>query len=292
VISFGIEVLVAFGRIDKFLNSEELDLGYIQEIPIWVKDATHGDPDAVIDCKYIDFHWQKPLETKDNDDSNKKDIQSPIKEVEQVQTERALKLLSLDLDDQINLDLSETDFGSISSKGSTIQPPKGKQMNLDPHMSFRIQASQFKIKKGDLVMIIGEIGSGKSSLIKTLLGEMSQTVTADNLQCVNDRSTIMTQAQMLPTCKISGSMVYLGQKPWLQTGTIKENVLLDLAYNPERFKKAINQSGLLHDIETFKEGIYKHVGEGGETLSGGQRCRVALAMCLYQNSDIYLLDDP
>jgi ABC-type transport system involved in cytochrome bd biosynthesis fused ATPase/permease subunit len=165
-------------------------------------------------------------------------------------------------------------------------------MNLEPHMSFRIQANQFKIKKGDLVMIIGEIGSGKSSLIKTLLGEMSQTITADNLQCVNDRSTIMTQKQMLPTCKISGSMVYLGQKPWLQTGTIKENVLLDLAYNPERFKKAIYQSGLLHDIETFKEGIYKHVGEGGETLSGGQRCRVALAMCLYQNSDIYLLDDP
>lgn len=286
------EIAVAFGRIDKFLNSEELDLGYIEEIPIWVKDATDGDPDAVIDCKYIDFHWEKPPETTDNDDSNKKDSQSPTKKVKQVQTETALEQPLLDQDDQTNLDLSETHFGSIAFKGSTIQPPRGKHMNLEPHMSFRIQATQFKVKKGDLVMIIGEIGSGKSSLIKTLLGEMSQTITADNLQCVNDKSTIMTHKQMLPTCKISGSMVYLGQKPWLQTGTIKENVLLDLAYNPERFKKAIYQSGLLHDIETFKEGIHKHVGEGGETLSGGQRCRVALAMCLYQNSDIYLLDDP
>ena len=175
------EIIVAFGRIEKFLNSEELDLGYIEEIPIWTKDERDGDPEAVIDCKYIDFHWQKPLETPDNDDSNKKDSPNSTKKVNQAQTESALEQPFLDQDDQTNLDLSETVLESTAFKGSTIQPAKGKQMNLQPHMSFRIQASQFKIKKGDLVMIIGEIGSGKSSLIKTLLGEMSQTITTDNL---------------------------------------------------------------------------------------------------------------
>jgi ATP-binding cassette subfamily C (CFTR/MRP) protein 4 len=91
---------------------------------------------------------------------------------------------------------------------------------------------------------------------------------------------------------MDGSKIYLGQKPWLITGTIKENILVNKPYEPNMFKNAIMLSGLADDIVSFQEGINKHVGEGGETLSGGQRARVALAMCIYQDSDILLLDDP
>lgn len=102
----------------------------------------------------------------------------------------------------------------------------------------------------------------------------------------------ITTAKNFPSLQMDGSKIYLGQKPWLITGTIKENILVNKPYEPEMFKNAIMWSGLADDIVSFQEGINKHVGEGGETLSGGQRARVALAMCIYQDSDILLLDDP
>ena len=94
-----------------------------------------------------------------------------------------------------------------------------------------------------------------------------------------------------PYLWMKSKVSYLSQKPWLISGTIKENVIMNLPYDKTRFDEAVEDSGLIDDIKNFKEGIEKNVGEAGEGQSGGQRARVALAMCLYQDADILILDD-
>lgn len=133
----------------------------------------------------------------------------------------------------------------------------------------------------------------KSQQTKQTIPEIdSKPRTLNTTVLENSETTIQEDKSNLPALYISPNISYLGQKPWLTSVSIKDNILMNKAYNKENLQNSIIWSGLYDDILTFKEGIDKHVGEGGETLSGGQKARVALAMCLYQNPDIYLLDDP
>ena len=90
---------------------------------------------------------------------------------------------------------------------------------------------------------------------------------------------------------LSGSVAYLGQKPWIMNSTVKENILLGREYNKDFFDKCLRYSALEDDLTHWEKGIDHMVGEGGVTLSGGQKARLAFARCLYQDPDIYLIDD-
>jgi ABC-type transport system involved in cytochrome bd biosynthesis fused ATPase/permease subunit len=73
--------------------------------------------------------------------------------------------------------------------------------------------------------------------------------------------------------------------------TVQENILMDKPYDKDRLNKAIKYSALDIDLKTWDEGLNHRIGDGGHLISGGQKARVALARCLYRDSDIYLLDD-
>lgn len=83
----------------------------------------------------------------------------------------------------------------------------------------------------------------------------------------------------------------MAQQPWLQRGTIRENILFCRSYDEDRYLAIVNACGLSEDFASLPAGDLTGVGEAGMTLSGGQKARVALARAVYQDRPIYLLDD-
>ncbi|KAG1715012.1 Multidrug resistance-associated protein 4 [Nymphon striatum] len=129
----------------------------------------------------------------------------------------------------------------------------------------------FKLNSGDLLCVIGEVGSGKTSLLKTVLKEM----------------VIKTGS-----VKVRGKIAYACQQSWIFSDTIKNNIIFGSKYNEKRYKEIIDACCLSKDINNMPNGDETVVGERGIRLSGGQRARVSLARALYYDADIYLLDDP
>ncbi|PPS00035.1 hypothetical protein GOBAR_AA20628 [Gossypium barbadense] len=91
--------------------------------------------------------------------------------------------------------------------------------------------------------------------------------------------------------KLCGSTAYVAQTSWIQNGTIQENILFGLPMNEEKYKEVIKVCCLEKDLEMMEFGDQTEIGERGINLSGGQKQRIQLARAVYQDCDIYLLDD-
>ncbi|KAF5462508.1 hypothetical protein F2P56_018511 [Juglans regia] len=128
----------------------------------------------------------------------------------------------------------------------------------------------FEINKGDLTAIVGTVGSGKSSLLASVLGEMHK---------------------LRGEVRVCGTTAYVAQTSWIQNGTIQENILFGLPLDIERYKEVIRVCCLEKDLEMMECGDQTEIGERGINLSGGQKQRLQLARAVYQDCDIYLLDD-
>ncbi|KAG1715018.1 Multidrug resistance-associated protein 4 [Nymphon striatum] len=134
-----------------------------------------------------------------------------------------------------------------------------------------LKGISFKLHPGNLLCVIGEVGSGKTSLLKTVLEEM-----------------VIKSGSM----KLRGKVAYACQQSWIFSDTIKNNILFGSKYEEKRYQEVIDACCLSKDINNMLNGDGTIVGERGIRLSGGQRARVSLARTLYHNADIYLLDDP
>ncbi|KAL6884691.1 hypothetical protein ACP4OV_010627 [Aristida adscensionis] len=127
-----------------------------------------------------------------------------------------------------------------------------------------------EIRAGALAAVVGMVGSGKSSLLGCVLGEMRK---------------------ISGKVKVCGSTAYVAQTAWIQNGTIEENILFGKAMHRERYKEAIRVCCLEKDLEMMEFGDQTEIGERGINLSGGQKQRIQLARAVYQDCDVYLLDD-
>jgi ATP-binding cassette subfamily C (CFTR/MRP) protein 2 len=92
--------------------------------------------------------------------------------------------------------------------------------------------------------------------------------------------------------KVCGKISYVSQTAWIQNGTIQENILFGSVMDSERYRETLERCSLVKDLELLPFGDLTEIGERGINLSGGQKQRVQLARALYQNADIFLLDDP
>ncbi|XP_066311892.1 ABC transporter C family member 14-like [Miscanthus floridulus] len=126
------------------------------------------------------------------------------------------------------------------------------------------------IRTGALAAVVGMVGSGKSSLFGCILGEMRK---------------------FSGKVKVCGSTAYVAQTAWIQNGTIEENILFGKPMHRERYKEVIRVCCLEKDLEMMEFGDQTEIGERGINLSGGQKQRIQLARAVYQDCDIYLLDD-
>lgn len=97
---------------------------------------------------------------------------------------------------------------------------------------------------------------------------------------------------LLGKCSLVGDVSYATQECWIFAGNIRQNILFGREFNKMRYNEAIKAAALEDDLKQLEFGDETIVGERGISLSGGQKARVNLARCLYQDSDIYLLDDP
>ena len=126
---------------------------------------------------------------------------------------------------------------------------------------------------GDLVGVVGTIGSSKTSLLNALLGDLHQPFASSSI-------------------KIKGKVAYCAQKPFILCTTLRDNILFGSPYIRGKYKQVLQDCALEVDIKTMPDGDLTEIGEKGISISGGQKARIALARALYSNSDIYLLDDP
>ncbi|KAK0583133.1 hypothetical protein LWI29_033687 [Acer saccharum] len=157
----------------------------------------------------------------------------------------------------------KTDFGVEIDNGKFSWNPESGSPTLD--------GIQLKVNKGMKVAICGTVGSGKSSLLSCMLGEMQK---------------------LAGTVKISGTKAYVPQSPWILTGNIRDNILFGNQYDSHKYEKTVKACALLKDFELFPCGDLTEIGERGINMSGGQKQRIQIARAVYQDADIYLLDDP
>ncbi|CAG2210271.1 ABCC5 [Mytilus edulis] len=129
----------------------------------------------------------------------------------------------------------------------------------------------FTLEKGKIIGVCGSVGSGKSSLISSILGRMT-----------------LVEGRI----GVSGSLAYVSQQAWIMNATVKENILFEELYDEKKYNDVIHACCLQEDLESFVSGSETEIGEKGINMSGGQKQRISLARALYANKDVYLLDDP
>ncbi|CAI5758659.1 unnamed protein product [Candida verbasci] len=151
---------------------------------------------------------------------------------------------------------------------------------------FKLLDLNIKFKPQKLNVIIGPTGSGKTSLLLGLLGEMDLLQGKVFLPGIIPREELEVDSQGL-----TESVAYCSQTAWLLNDTIYANILFGSKFNEYRYKKVIEACGLTRDLQILSAGDQTEVGEKGITLSGGQKQRVSLARALYSNSRYVLLDD-
>jgi ABC-type multidrug transport system fused ATPase/permease subunit len=185
------------------------------------------------------------------------------------------KKKKLDLADQAHADISGGKPGLGDAEAMRMDPGNSpgidETQKLELEDVFKIKDIDLSIPRGSLTAIVGAIGSGKSSLLQGLMGEMRRT---------EGKVTF------------SGSTALCAQSPWIQNATVRENILFGQPWDEERYWAAVRDSCLEPDLELLEDGDGTEIGEKGITLSGGQKQRVNIARAVYFNADIIALDDP
>ncbi|KAL5715205.1 ATP-binding cassette sub- C member 9 [Ranunculus cassubicifolius] len=134
-----------------------------------------------------------------------------------------------------------------------------------------LERIHLKVNRGMKVAICGTVGSGKSSMLSCILGEIPK---------------------ISGHVKISGRKAYVPQSPWILTGTVRDNILFGNQYEKAKYDRTVGACALTKDFELFPSGDLTEIGERGINMSGGQKQRIQIARAVYQDADIYLLDDP
>ncbi|PNJ62434.1 ABCC12 isoform 3, partial [Pongo abelii] len=134
-----------------------------------------------------------------------------------------------------------------------------------------LHSISFVVRKGKILGICGNVGSGKSSLLAALLGQM--------------------QLQK-GVVAVNGTLAYVSQQAWIFHGNVRENILFGEKYDHQRYQHTVRVCGLQKDLSNLPYGDLTEIGERGLNLSGGQRQRISLARAVYSDRQLYLLDDP
>ncbi|XP_020224992.1 ABC transporter C family member 8 [Cajanus cajan] len=170
------------------------------------------------------------------------------------------------------LDSSDGNTRNISrSSVNAVEIQDGNFTWDHESLSLILRDVNLEIKWGQKIAVCGPVGAGKSSLLYAILGEIPR---------------------ISGTVNVNGTIAYVSQTSWIQSGTVQDNILFGKPMDKTRYENAIKVCALDKDINDFSHGDLTEIGQRGINMSGGQKQRIQLARAVYNDADIYLLDDP
>jgi ABC-type multidrug transport system fused ATPase/permease subunit len=142
---------------------------------------------------------------------------------------------------------------------------------LTANAPFKITDINLNIGRNELIAVIGSVGSGKSSLLAALAGDMRKT-----------------EGQV----KLGSHRAFCPQYAWIQNATVKDNICFGREFRQDWYDKVVDAAALRPDFEMLPDGDLTEIGERGITVSGGQKQRLNIARAIYFDADIIIMDDP
>ena len=247
IITIIVESQVAIERLSNYLAADEIDRKYYSnsdkaeaENPKGVEfsrlDSTSGGPRGNVSIRSGNFSWAKA---------------SSEKKKEEKKASKYRRFLEIVL---------PCFFGQTKTKAKDMTTLNTVLRDID-----------IEIPAGQLCIVAGKVGSGKSSLLSAVLGELKK-----------DRGDV----------SMTGKVVYAAQQPWIKNATLKDNILFGAELDEDRYQEVLEACALLPDLAVLPGGDQTEIGEKGINLSGGQKARISLARAVYGGADVYLLDDP
>nr|CAD7591948.1 unnamed protein product [Timema genevievae] len=188
--------------------------------------------------------------------------------------QRLMKMPDLDLKSYYTtLPKDESELVALIKNGTFIWGSQHSSNEEITSANCAISNVNLRVKKGELVGVMGRVGSGKSSLFAALSAELEKI------------------SGVVALANLEEGMGLVAQQAWLQRGTVRDNILFGKNFDDVKYRAVLEACCLQEDIDSLPKGDLTGVGEGGTTLSGGQKARVSLARAVYQDKKLYLLDD-
>ncbi|XP_074435937.1 ATP-binding cassette sub-family C member 10 isoform X5 [Larus michahellis] len=191
--------------------------------------------------------------------------------------QRFLELMDQDLEAYYALDSPSGTATAVEMRCAAFSwAPVEEESTREPLSTGTLQLhiENLSVRKGMLLGVVGKVGAGKSSLLAAITGEL------------------IKQGGRVYVCDLEQGFGLATQEPWIQFTTVRENILFGREYDARLYEEVVEACALSEDLNTLPAGDQTEVGENGVTLSGGQKARIALARAVYQDKEIYLLDDP
>ncbi|KFW04387.1 Multidrug resistance-associated protein 7 [Eurypyga helias] len=191
--------------------------------------------------------------------------------------QRFLELMDQDLEAYYALDSPSDTATAMEMRCAAFSwAPVEEESTRQPLSTGTLQLhiENLSVRKGMLLGIVGKVGSGKSSLLAAITGEL------------------IKQGGRVYVCDLEQGFGLATQEPWIQFSTVRENILFGREYDAKLYEEVVEACALSEDLNILPAGDQTEVGENGVTLSGGQKARIALARAVYQAKELYLLDDP
>ncbi|KDN42598.1 hypothetical protein K437DRAFT_158415 [Tilletiaria anomala UBC 951] len=264
IINEAVTVYVCCDRVEKFLDGEEIEdrISTLHKpVDKAIKPLTEN-----VSCKNATFRWSLIAPAADKEKRTNNSFVTRLQGLT-----RRIKLWGRSSG-------APSMSATTASDGATGEADEEEH----PRKPFELANVTMSCEPG-LTLVFGPTGSGKSSLLNALLGEMD--LIAGNLHLPK------LPGHYDPSTGLNGGIAYCAQQPWLQQRSIRENILFGSPFEKERYEQVLEICALNPDLAIFEEGDLQEVGEGGISLSGGQKARLALARCVYSRARTCLLDD-
>ncbi|KAI9808369.1 MAG: hypothetical protein M1826_004340 [Phylliscum demangeonii] len=240
VIGQAIDGWAAINRVQEFLLAEETKDDFLLEY-----DGEHA-----VEVRDAEFTWERTATQKaENGPAPKRPSQSHFRRSK----------------------LSEKPSETPAKGSGDDQRDTESSSTLAEFEPFKLHAMNFALGRNELVAVVGSVGSGKSSLLAALAGDMRKT-----------------QGDVV----LGASRAFCPQYAWIQNATVKENILFGKDYDAAWYAKVIEACALGPDLQMLPHGDETEIGERGITVSGGQKQRINIARAIYFDADIVLMDDP
>eukprot|EP01113_Clastostelium_recurvatum_P049085 TRINITY_DN9039_c0_g1_i5.p1 TRINITY_DN9039_c0_g1~~TRINITY_DN9039_c0_g1_i5.p1 ORF type:complete len:716 (+),score=138.89 TRINITY_DN9039_c0_g1_i5:65-2149(+) len=236
VLSGIVEARVALHRMERYMSAEELDPEAVR----------HGEAEDAVAVKIEggSFIWASNTAQPLSEETKKDKKKRQKKEKKEKKAGQHAK--------------------------ETPQQPSVPAAAPDPHAP-TLTNINMEVRKGELVAVVGSVGSGKSALISALLGEIQKL-----------------SGQVV----LNGRVAYVSQQAWIQNASVRDNILFGKQMDQARYERVIQVCELESDMLALPAGDMTEIGEKGINLSGGQKQRVSMARAVYQDCEVYLMDDP